>query len=474
MIAYGFPPEGNAGAYRPLRFVRQLPDYGWTPTVISAIPSKYERYDPGLHKMIPSHVEVIQVKAGDLWQTFQAWRVRSAQNASASTLGRPIRKHENGRKSRFRAWLRDRVRAIEASWYRPDMAMPWIASAVDAAVGRCQRSKIDVVWATAGPVSSFVVAQKISAKMGIPYVLDFRDAWTITFNKFEASRPSWAKRRARHMMYQLLNGAQSVIFRYDTEAECFWRAYRGALDVSRIYIIPNGYEAPIEQLKVPTGENCTILYAGTLTDYRYDTVLAAISLLKKTDPNCAKQLRLRFVGEGTRALAEKALALGLSDIVEGQGPVPYATVAQLQMEAHALLVLGRPATMNGYELFVGAKLFGYLKSGHPIVGVLPQDETTKILRRIGVRTVADVDSVPKILTVLREILHHWSTGTLSSLVPDRKACEMYSSQRQTAVLVQALERVPPDEPFVPGAQTVPPSLRDVIDSEKWLDVNSRD
>ena len=471
MIAYGFPPEGNAGSYRPLRFVRQLPNFGWMPTVISAIPSRYERYDATLLTMIPEEIEVLRIKAGDLWQKLQAWRSLKVRSLSPTiqSAGSTPALVQNGPQDRLRAWLRGQVLTMEASWYRPDRTMPWIAPAVNAAIARCRRSPIDVIWATAGPVSSFVVAQKSSARTGAPYVLDFRDAWTITYNKFEFSRPLWAKRLARRTMYQLLKGARGVVFRYDTEAECFWRAYRGALDAARIYIIPNGYEPPIEQFIPHAGDKCTILYAGTLPDYRYDSVLTALDLLKQTDPDQAKQLRLSFIGEGTDVLARKAAVFGLSDIVQTAGPKPYAEIAKLQREAHALLVLGRPPTMNGYELFVGAKLFGYLKAGHPIVGVLPQDETRKILHRIGVRTIADVDSVLEITKILRLVLDSWCQGTLSSLVPDPKACEAYSSERQTATLVRALEGVPPEEPFVPGSQAIPPSLRNVIDGEKWLD-----
>jgi len=125
--------------------------------------------------------------------------------------------------------------------------------------------------------------------------------------------------------------------------------------------------------------------------------------------------------------------------------------------------------MKGYELFAGAKLFGYLKAGRPIVGVLPPDETKKILHRVGVRTVADVDSVSEITTVLCDVLDNWCKGTLSSLVPDRKACEAYSSERQTAALMRALDGLPADEAFVPGTYDIPPSLRDTIGPNGWLD-----
>ena len=46
MITYGFPPEGNAGVYRPLRFLRNLPSYGWSGRVISSKGNQFERYDP--------------------------------------------------------------------------------------------------------------------------------------------------------------------------------------------------------------------------------------------------------------------------------------------------------------------------------------------------------------------------------------------------------------------------------------------
>ena len=369
----------------------------------------------------------------------------------------------------LRWWAREMVRTAEAWWYYPDVAMPWIRPAVKAAMDMCAHQRPNVIWANAGRLSAFLIARQVSQRTGVPYVLDFDDAWSIIPTDFDYRQSARATRSIRRTMYRLLKEAQAVVFRYDTEAECFWRAYRGALDASRIYIIPNGYESPIEEFVPPTGERCTILYAGTLPDYRYDTLLKSLSLLKEADPARTKQLRFLFVGEGMDALANEAAVLGLSGMIETAGPKPYAEIASLHREAHALLVLGRPATMRGYELFAGAKLFGYLKAGRPIVGVLPPDETKKVLLRVGAQTVADVDSVPEITAVLCHVLEKWSTGTLPLLVPDRKACEAYSSEHQTATLVRALEGVPPAEPFIPGAQGIPPSLREGIEDKKWLD-----
>jgi glycosyltransferase involved in cell wall biosynthesis len=347
--------------------------------------------------------------------------------------------------------------------------MPWISPAVEASLKACRRHRPDIIWANAGRISAFHIAEKVSAHTGIPYVLDFDDSWTITHNDFTANQPRWAKRMARQTMYCLLKSAQAVVFRYHTEAECFWHAYPGALKASRIYIIPNGYESPIEPFVVSRRDKCTILYAGVVSDYRYDTLLQAVNVLKQSLPDLAKRLRLDFVGEGMETLAKEAAKMDLQDIIRTTGPMPYAEVASLQKDAHALLVLGRPPTKPGYELFAGAKLFGYLKAGRPIIGILPSDETKKVLHRVGVSTVADVDSVLEIAQTLGNVMKHWSCGMLSSLVPDPNACEAYSSERQSATLIRALESLPAEEPFIPGQQEIPLSLRYIIGTNDWLD-----
>ena len=468
MISYPFPPEGSATSYRTLRHVRQLPNLGWSGQIITAIPSQYERFDSKLLGMVPNETEIIRVQAYDSWQRFQAWRSRRMEESISGASVETIRQIQVSHLNPFRSLLRSLVRNAEAWWYQPDVAMPWIKPAIESALEACARQRPYVIWANAGRVSAFHIAQKVSAHTGIPYVLDFDDSWTITHNDFEASQPRWARQLARRTMYRLLKGAQSVVFRYHTEAECFWRAYPEAMEASKIYIIPNGYEPPIEPFVVSRGDRCTILYAGVVSDYRCDTLFQAVNVLKQFDRDLATRLRLHFVGEGRETLANDAAKLGISDIIHATGPRPYAEVVDLQKSAHALLVLGRPPTKPGYELFAGAKLFGYLKAGRPIFGVLPSDETKQVLNRVGASTVADVNSVSEIAKVLQNVLEHWSSGTLSSLVPDPKACEAYSSERQTGILVRALEGLPAEEPFVPGQQQVPPSLRHILE-KNWLD-----
>ena len=474
MVAYAFPPEGSAGAYRPLRFLRHLTQLGWRASVISVDADQYERYDQELLSLIPPGTEILRVRSSDLWEKIQARRARRVQEIVKRSSHAAARL-DAAHRAPVRSLLRGAVRILEAWCYHADAAMCWIRPAVKATLKLCKQERPSVIWATAGPVASLVVAARASRRTGVPYVLDFRDAWTITFNEFEARRPAWARLLDRRRMRRLLEGARSVVFLYDTMAECYRKTYPGALDPSKIHIIPNGYEGEIDKSAPPKTDKCTLLYMGTLSSYRYDSLLKALVQLKRCDPARAQLLRLTFVREAMEPpLSRVIVTLGLEDIVEIIPSVPHAEAVEKQRQAHALLLLGRPPSMKGYELFAGAKLFGYLKSGRPIIGVLPNDETRKILHRVGVTTIADAGSPSEIVCVLYRLVETWLQGRLNSLLPDRSKCEGYSAERQTEALIRALEGRSPREPFVPGAAQIPPSLRDEIAERQWLACETRE
>jgi hypothetical protein len=469
LIAYYFPPEGNAATYRPLRFARHLPRLEWQVSVVSCLPSSYDRYDPELLSQLPPNVEVTRVPIRDPWLTLQAKRGTRIQEKISHCSSDELRRLRATHESPGRSFTRKLVRSAEAWCYHPDLAMAWIRPAVQAVVQASSRLRPRVIWATAGPVSCFRVAFMASRQTGVPYVLDFRDGWTITHNDFEALRPAWARRADRRSMYRMLEGAQSVVFQYESIAECFTGVYGSALPSSKIHIIPNGFDGPIEKFTPPAAsDRCVIAYTGTLSSYEYGAFFKALRQFKDADFAAASKLRVLFVGEGMEMVADEASQLQLSDIVETSGHKTQQEVLRLQQEAHAMLIFGRPRSMKGHELFAGAKLFGYLRAGRPIVGVLPSDETRRILRDVGIQTIADVDSASEIVSVLKKLLDAWSSQQLASLIPDPTACATFSADRQAAALDRALQGGSAEQSFSPGRVQVPASLRQEVDASRNL------
>jgi hypothetical protein len=458
-ITYYFPPEGNAAVYRPLRFLKQLALNRWHTTVICCQPYQYERYDSELLSQVPSDTRIVRVKGRDPWRAFQTWRGVRVEHKLAVSSPDEARRVVAVHHAPWRSKLREMVRTAEAWVYRPDIAMPWIQPVVKHALDVCREDRPGVIWATIGPLSAGVAAYRASMATDIPYVLDFRDPWGLEYYAEEVRRPTWAKKLDREMMHRMFARAQAVVFLFESMAECYVRAFPEALDRSRIHIIPNGFEGAVQPFVHTSGTRCKILYAGMLSSYRYDTLLDGLVRLKRKDPMRAKLLQLLFVGDGLRELADRMADLDILDMIEIAPPVPHAEVRRLQQEAHALLVLGRTAGRKGHELVAGAKVFGYLQAGRPIIGVLPRDETRRILEQVGNSTIADADSPDEIVTVLERIIDAWSDRTLESLVPNRAACEAYSSSRQISAFIAALVGASPEKVLSAKAAVLPPSMQ---------------
>src|SRR5438046_1704589 len=114
MIAYGFPPEANAGASRPIRFVRCLSAEGWRVTVLTSDPSCYERYDPETLNLIPEHTRVLRVRPRDPWQSLQAKRSEWIQRRLPRVGPTDRRPMEAAAETRLRTTARALVRRAEA------------------------------------------------------------------------------------------------------------------------------------------------------------------------------------------------------------------------------------------------------------------------------------------------------------------------------------------------------------------------
>jgi hypothetical protein len=459
-IAYYFPPEGNAAVYRPLRFLKQLGLRGWRTTVICCEPYQYERYDPQLLGQVPSGTHIIRVKGRDPWRAFQTWRGVRIEHKLAASSPNEARKVVAVHHALWRSKLREIVRTAEAWVYRPDIAMPWIRPVVKHVLNACHEDRPGIIWATIGPLSAGVAAYRASMATCIPYVLDFRDPWGLEYYAEEVRRPRWAKKLDREMMHRMFARARAVVFLFASVADCYLRAFPEALDRRKIHIIPNGFEGAVQPFVHAPGPRCKVLYAGMLSSYRYDTLLEGLVGLKRKDPALAKQLQVQFIGEGLQQLADRVADLGISDLVVTAPPVSHAEALRLQQEAHALLILGRTPGRKGHELVAGAKLFGYLKAGRPIIGVVPRDETRRILDRVGCsKTIADADSPDEVEAVFKRVVDAWSNRLLESLVPDRTACEAYSSDRQISAFLAALLGKPPEKVLKAEPGTLPASLQ---------------
>ena len=139
MIAYFFPPAGVVGVYRPLKFIKYLPDFGWTSRVLTVSNGKFPTVDASLVSLVPDGTPVDQTWSFELFNS----GLSAADDGARS--GRSLFKRIHDRLARVWAWFTI-----------PDNKMFWVPSSAARALTLVRSHGIDHVFITGKPFSSFL------------------------------------------------------------------------------------------------------------------------------------------------------------------------------------------------------------------------------------------------------------------------------------------------------------------------------
>lgn len=233
-IAFPFPPSRGAGVYRTVAIANFLASAGWEVTVVTPEENYFLRYqgseDRSLMDWPDSRIEVRRVPltkrqdaAGDTRRT-----VWSSLFPSASERTR-------------RRWRRY-VSPLEGYdfWFRP---------ALRASMRSIRSKKPDVILATGNPFNSFLVANLVKRRTGIPYVLDYRDAWT--FDQFTGKLKPGATDVALALERRALLGSSAYVSVNQPIVD--WLAEMHSLpDRVQRLVIENGYDLELMGEMTPT------------------------------------------------------------------------------------------------------------------------------------------------------------------------------------------------------------------------------
>jgi glycosyltransferase involved in cell wall biosynthesis len=360
VLCYFYPPLAGGGVHRVLGFTRHLPDHGWDCTVVCAAADDYWVTDPTLEAQTRPGIEVIRVRGG----------------SALSALLRLRRGRPGERSGRLFSGLR----RLSDWWLLPDSYAGWAARARRAAAARIARGGIDAVLSSSPPDSVHLAALGLRRHTTIPWVADFRDPWIgLTFRD---PPTAWHRARQAALERAVLDGSDLVLTASRTHARAL---EEGSGPRPRAVVhLPNGYEpeAPAAGSSAMQGsaERFEIVFTGTLSQMPDTEVfLEALHEVLGRRPEARRRLRATLAGPFESGYRDRAIALGLTGIVEFTGPRSHAEARRLQRGA-GLLVLWKP---RGMPTMVPGKLYEYLDAGRPLVALLEHDEEAADLARRG-------------------------------------------------------------------------------------------
>ena len=415
MFCFHYPPAISGGVERSVRFARYLPEFGWSPVVVTT-----NRYgdDPG-------GVGGEVVRVGEFLGRADAAR---SDRSAPSRRGAAVRWVEK--------WL-----------LIPDKHVRWTAKALIPALRMIRRGAGEVIYTTSPPVSAHVLGLSLKKLTGRPWVMDLRDPWTLEplvwYLRAGGARLSIEKRIER----LCIGNADAVVTTTPEAREMYAALYPRS--AGRIHSIPNGYDArELEDARGSISSNdlvrsigdqvFVIGHVGTFsrhadTDAYPRAFLDAVADLVREGVLSPRTHRIIFAGGMSPETRRRIAAYGLGKLILMTGPISHIDALRITLRADVLLLYD-PGREGNY--YVRGKLYEYLASERPILGVLPPGAARGLLERSGHAIAITRDDAREIGHALRSAVAARAAGKRTDF-----ALSQYEGRHLTSLLAAVLDAV---------------------------------
>jgi glycosyltransferase involved in cell wall biosynthesis len=262
---------------------------------------------------------------------------------------------------------------IRGNLFIPDARRFWIKPSVRYLTRYIPENPVDLIVSTGTPHSLHLIALKISEKLTIPWVADFRDPWTKIYYQQSLMVCRLASRKHQKLEQSVLQHASAV-----TVVSQEMKRQFEEMGARNVRIIPNGFDP--EDFTEPDGEQTStvpdrhfsITHIGTLFPLRNPVNLwKVLSELVQENEEFAKDLKINLVGAVDYAVLGSIDEANLGNWVIRKGNVPYQEAIRLMRRSQLLLLL----IINSPDAraILTGKLFEYMNAGRPILAVGPTD-----------------------------------------------------------------------------------------------------
>lgn len=436
LVAYCFPPAAGPAVQRSAKFAKYLPEFGYRPVVLTAAE---EEIEGAIHAVRdPTLLEDLEETSIVRCRGYERWIVN---------LPRKLR-----------------LSAITSFLLRPDKnILAWVPCAQQVAERIASRQRIEAIYTSIGPFSSVLLGARLKKRLGVPWVVDYRDPWTddgmgVWPSRLHYRLECFQERRA-------LERADAVVVVTPGMREMMLRRYPHL--ASRLHLIPNGFDrADFAGTRPdPPKDLFRISYTGACVDYdfrpevvrvggivaawlahfgyrngHYDMstysplyLLRAVRELLNRQPERAKGLEICFAGlfgERNRSLVRE---LGLQSVVREVGYLPHPQSVDLLFRSD-LLFLALPSPANGGRSYhYSGKIFEYMASGRPILGAVPPGDARDLIEQARAGWCVDPHDTGRFADLLGALMDRKLRGCLT-IEPDRAQIDPFDRRALTGRL----------------------------------------
>jgi hypothetical protein len=428
IITYYWPPSGGSGVQRWLKFVKYLPENGYTPYVFVPENPAFDIKDPSLEKDVPAEAEIIRFP---IWEPYQLFFKVSSFFRETNKSATPTQLVSGNKKSAFQ-----RI----ATWIRGNLIVPdprvfWVRPSVKFLDDFLKDKNIRTIITTGPPHSIHLIGLRLKQKnSSLRWIADFRDPWS-EWGLLDSLMVSPITRRFhKYLEKKVLTRADRV-----TTITPFYVRHFERLSGRRVQLLTNGFDETDFKLLAPIRTDEFIIRHVGIVNEKCNPrpFMLALKSLMLENADFRQFVRVEFVGEvhhEVRSFVERDA--DLTRVTHFVPSIPHKELVKLYNQSSMLLLI-----LTGYkdaEGYMPGKLFEYLAVGFPILGVGPVDgDAAQLLNESGAGRMVDSFDEPGLKKTLKEYFESWK----ASLVPVIKTSAMlnYSRRAITGRLVELIE-----------------------------------
>lgn len=424
-ITYYWPPSGGPGVQRSLKFVKYLYGFGFEPIVITVNPAKasYPVTDHSLNDEIQTHTRVIKTNTFEPFRLYEILtRKKEIPHSGFANEGKP-------------SFVQKLSRFIRGNLFVPDPRKGWNAYVMRVVDELVKTESISAVITSSPPHSTQLIGLKIKQKYKLPWVADLRDPWTDIYYYKSLYHLSFIARLDATYEKKVLQNADAVLV-VSKAIKRLFAAKLPAGGTDHIHVLPNGFDSEDFDGTVDTNTNVfTIAYTGTMaTSYKITSFLKALKELCATYGH--DKIRVKIAGKVSPEITQQIEGYQLTNIFEYLGYLKHSSAIKLMQESTALLLVIPDIEHN--EGILTGKLFEYLASGKPIIGLGPiNGDAAEIINQVQAGSMFDYNDEKGINLMLSTLCNQFQDGRTDPKGFNEKV-KQYSRQALTRHLAQIL------------------------------------
>lgn len=355
IITYYWPPSGGSGVQRWVKFSKYLPSKGWQPVIYTPANPEVPSVDRSLEGDIPPEAEVVKRPIREVYKLY-----RNVSGKSGKNEVNPI----NGQKKSFRQNL---MMFLRGNLFIPDPRVGWVRPSVKYLSEYLKKHPVDAIVSTGPPHSMHLIARKLAKDTGLPWIADFRDPWTKLFYFKHLHLLPCSRRKHERLEQSVLDQCSAVV-----SVSPFVQDDFKAMTGTPVELITNGYDPEdYEDVDIQDGF-FNVTHTGLFaSDGNPDTLWEVLAGKCAADAEFRKRLRIRLVGKTDREIIDSMKGAGLSDNIVDLGYQAHDKAVMEQVNASMLILPLRKEPE--YRATLPGKLFEYLASHRPILGIGQQD-----------------------------------------------------------------------------------------------------